>query len=76
MLGHNIAGGRRGGRRDETKAEQKIVVGNSVGTSSRDITKTSYPSGPLPPQTKLNFAQNGWKSVHFFTTTLLGGVGE
>ena len=24
-----------------------------------------YPSGPLPPQTKLNFAQNGWKWVLF-----------
>ena len=61
ILGHNIGGGRSGGRQDEPKAEQKIVVGSSVGTFSSDITKTSYPSGPLPPQTKLNFAQNRWQ---------------
>ena len=61
MLGHNIAVGRSGGRRDEPKAEQKIVVRSSVGTFSSDITKTSYPPVPLRRQTKLNFAQNGWK---------------
>ena len=30
---------------------------------------------PLPPQTKLNLEQNGWKCVLFLATTLLGEVG-
>ena len=39
---------------------------------SSDITKLATP--PLPPQTKLNLEENGWKWVLFSATTLLGEV--
>ena len=45
-----------------------------VGTFPVILLKLATP--PLPPQTKLNFAQNGWKWVLFLVTTLLGGVGR
>ena len=47
--------------------------GQKCWDRSSDITKTSDPS--LPPQTKLNLEQNGWKWVLFLATTLLGEVG-
>ena len=51
-----------------TKMEVK-----SVGTFPVMLLKLVTP--PLPPQTKLNLEQNGWKWVLFLTTTLLGEVG-
>ena len=36
----------------------------------------TYPSGPLPPQTKLNFAQNGWKWVLFLPQHCWGELGD
>ena len=45
----------------------------SVGTFPVILLKLVTP--PLPPQTKLNLEQNGWKSVLFSATTLLGEVG-
>ena len=46
----------------------------SVGTFPVILLKLATP--PLPPQTKLDLEQNGWKWVFFFATTLLGEVGE
>ena len=45
----------------------------SVGTFPVILLKLATP--PLPPQTKLNLEQNGWKWVLFLATTLLGEVG-
>ena len=45
----------------------------SVGTFPVILLKLVTP--PLPPQTKLNLKQNGWKWVLFSATTLLGEVG-
>ena len=45
----------------------------SVGTFPVMLLKLATP--PLPPQTKLNLEQNGWKWVLFLATTLLGEVG-
>ena len=58
------------------KAKDQLYMyngGQKCWDRSSDITKTSDPS--LPPQTKLNLEQNGWKWVLFFATTLLGEVG-
>ena len=43
----------------------------SLGTFPVIIVKLVTP--PLPPKTKLNLEQNGWKLVFFWATTLLGG---
>ena len=40
---------------------------------SSDISKTSDPLPPLPPQRKLNFEHHGWIWVLFMATTLLWG---
>ena len=45
----------------------------SVGIFPVILLKLATP--PLPPQTKLNLDQNGWKWVLFLATTLLGEVG-
>ena len=45
----------------------------SVGTFPVILLKLATP--PLPPQTKLDLEQNGWKWVLFWATTLLGEVG-
>ena len=45
----------------------------SVGTFPVIWLKLATP--PLPPQTKLDLEQNGWKWVLFWATTLLGEVG-
>ena len=45
----------------------------SVGTFPVILLKLATP--PLPPQTKLNLEQNGWKWVLFLATKLLGEVG-
>ena len=45
----------------------------SVGTFPVILLKLVTP--PLPPQTKLNLKQNGWKWELFSATTLLGEVG-
>ena len=44
-----------------------------VGTFPVILLKLATP--PLPPQTKLDLEQNGWKWVLFLATTLLGEVG-
>ena len=46
----------------------------SVGTFPVILLKLATP--PLPPQTKLDLEQNGWKWVLFLATTLLGEVGR
>ena len=45
----------------------------SVGTFPVILLKLATP--PLPPQTKLDLEQNGWKWGLFLATTLLGEVG-
>ena len=43
---------------------------------SSDISKTNDPSPPLPPQTKLNFEQIGWKWVLFWPQHCWGEWGS
>ena len=56
---------------DQSEALPTMEV-KSVGTFPVILLKLVTP--PLPPQTKLNLAQNGWKWVLFLATSLLGEV--